>query len=272
MTRKTEKKTERKTVNKEPPKRKAQVKKKNEKNKELSRAEIKAVLRLPEGPESDEKLDKMLASFGEEFTAKERLFVLFYATPTSICCGKVNKSGEYAGGAWKNYGSWALQQSHVRKRVDELFNATSLQEIEDIFREDIQFCKDVLNCDRTSFKEDKLIDLGEKGSFDIIDDKQIKDLTPTQKKMVAGFDYDKNGHAHYAIETRASARQALMNYHKLLTSKITGTDEKKTDTVVTLEAIKDKVTAKISIIQHNETEAEAAGEFIETMNDVDEEA
>ena len=45
-----------------------------------------------------------------------------------------------------------------------------------------------------------------------------------------------------------------------MTSKITGADEKKTDTVVTLEAIKDKVTAKISIIQHNQVEAEAAGE------------
>ena len=137
---------------------------------------------------------------------------------------------------------------------------------------DIQFCKEVLTCDRTAFKEDKLIDLGEKGSFDIIDDKQIKELTPAQKRMVAGFDYDKNGHAHYSIETRASARQALMNYHKLLTSKITGADDKKTETVVTLEAIKDKAIAKVAIIQHNNAEAELAGDFIETMNDQDEEA
>lgn len=247
-------------------------KKQPKKNTEPTRAEIKNILRLPEGPEGDERLDKMLASFGEEFTAKEKLFILFYTSPTSISCGKVNKSGELAGAYWKAYGSWALQQPHIRKRVDDLFNTTSLQEIEDIFREDIKFCRDVLNCDRTAFKEDKLIDLGDKGRFDIIDDKQLRDLTPSQKKMVAGFDYDKNGHAHYSIETRASARQALMNYHKLLSSKITGADDKKTETIVTLEGIRDKATAKISIIQHNNAEAEAAGEFIETMNDVDEEA
>ena len=212
---------------KEQPAKKTRAKiKTKEKNKEPTRAEIKNILRLPEGPE----------------------------------------------GSWHGYGSWAIQQPHVRKRIDDIFNTNSLQAIEDIFREDIEFCRDVLKCDRTSFKEDKLIDLGEKGSFDIIDDKQIKDLTPIQKKMVAGFDYDKNGHAHYAIETRASARQALMNYHKLLTSKITGADEKKTETIVTLEGIRDKATAKIQIIQHNNAEAEAAGEFIETMNDVDEEA
>ena len=258
---------------KEQPAKKTRAKiKTKEKNKEPTRAEIKNILRLPEGPEGDERLDKMLASFGEEFTAKERLFILFYASPTSIVCGKISKAGEMAGGSWHGYGSWAIQQPHVRKRIDDIFNTNSLQAIEDIFREDIEFCRDVLKCDRTSFKEDKLIDLGEKGSFDIIDDKQIKDLTPIQKKMVAGFDYDKNGHAHYAIETRASARQALMNYHKLLTSKITGADEKKTETIVTLEGIRDKATAKIQIIQHNNAEAEAAGDFIETMNDVDEEA
>ena len=46
--------------------------KKKQKNTEPSREEIKNILRLPEGPEGDERLDKMLASFGEEFTAKEK--------------------------------------------------------------------------------------------------------------------------------------------------------------------------------------------------------
>ena len=239
---------------------------------EPSKEEIKDVLRLPEGQEGDEKLEKMLASFGQEFTAKERLFILFYTSPMSKTCGKVNQSGLRAGGSWKNYGSWALQQPHVRKRIDEIIDSNAINEIEDIFREDIKFCRDVLNCDRTAFKEDKEIDLGEKGSFEIIDDKQIKQLTPAQKRMVAGFDYDKNGHAHYTIETRASARQALLTYHKLLQSKKVGADEKKTETIVTLEAIKDKAIAKVSIIQHNNVEAELAGDFIETMNDQDEEA
>ena len=243
-----------------------------EKNKEPTRAEMKSILRLPEGPEGDERIDKMLASFGEEFTAKERLFIIFYTCPTSTVCGKISRAGEMAGGSWHGYGSLAIQQPHVRKRIDDILNANSIQAIEEIFREDIEFCRQVLNCDRTSFKEDKEIDLGEKGCFEVIDDKSINSLTPIQKKMVAGFDYDKNGHAHYSIETRASARQALANYYKLFSQKVTGVDDKKTETVVTLEAIKDKAIAKISIIQHNNAEAELAGDFIETMNDQDEEA
>ena len=47
-------------------------------SKEPTREEIKDILRLPDGAESDEKVDKLLASFGEEFTAKERLFIIFY--------------------------------------------------------------------------------------------------------------------------------------------------------------------------------------------------
>lgn len=245
---------------------------KQRKLKEPTPEEIKDILQLPDGEEGDEKLEKMFSALGDDLSKREKLFILFYTNPMSKTCGKISPSGAAAGGSWKSWGSWVIQQPRVRQKINEITTSISIQELEDIFREDIEFNRQVLLADRTSFKEDKLIDLGEKGSFDVIDDKQIKDLTPIQKKMVAGFDYDKNGRAHYSIETRASARQALLTYHKLLTQKVAGADEKKTDTVVTLEAIKDKVTAKISIIQHNNEDAVKAGEFIETMKDVDEEA
>ena len=241
--------------------------------KEPTRQEIKEILRIPEGPEGDEKLDKMLASFDEKFSPRERLFILFYCTPTSKYCGKVNQSGRATGGAYKSYGSWVLQQPHVRQKVNELLNAVTLQTLEDIFREDIEYNRQVLACDRTSFKFDNTVDIAEKNiSFDTIDDKKISELSAKQRKMVSGFEYDKNGRAHYTIETRQSARQALLTYHKLLSQKIAGADDKKTETVVTLEGIRDKATAKISIIQHNQAEAQAAGEFIEPMKDLDEEA
>lgn len=245
---------------------------KQRKLKEPTPEEIKDILQLPDGEEGDEKLEKMFSALGDDLSKREKLFILFYTNPMSKTCGKISPSGAAAGGSWKSWGSWVIQQPRVRQKINEITTSISIQELEDIFREDIEFNRQVLLADRTSFKEDKLIDLGEKGSFDVIDDKQIKDLTPIQKKMVAGFDYDKNGHAHYSIETRASARQALLTYHKLLTQKVAGADEKKTETIVTLEGIRDKATAKIQIIQHNNEDAVKAGEFIETMKDVDEEA
>lgn len=239
----------------------------------LSKDEIKRILQLPPDEEGDAKLEKMLSAFDDKtFSPREKLFILFFTSPMSKTCGKVNKSGQAVGGSWKSWGSWAYQQPHVQEKIKELTTSTSLQEIEDIFREDIKFCRDVLLCDRTSFKKDTLIDLGEKGSFQVIDDKELNELSPKQRKMVAGFEYDKNGHAHYDIETRASARQALLTYHKLLTQQKVGANDNKTSTIVTLEGIRDKATAKIEIIQHNRKEAELAGQFIQPMNDTDEEA
>lgn len=239
----------------------------------LSKEEIKAILQLPPTEEGDEKLEKMLSAFDEKFSQREKLFVLFYSYPMSKTCGKINKSGAAVGGSWKSWGSWALQQPHVRQKVNELTTITTLQELEDIFREDIEYNRQVLLCDRTSFKKDNVVDLPDKDiSFDTLDDKKISELTKKQRQMVSGFDYDKNGRAHYTIETRQSARQALLTYHKLLSQKQAGAADKKTETVVTLEGIRDKATAKISIIQHNDAEAEQAGEFIETMKDLDEEA
>ena len=235
--------------------------------------QIKHILQLPDDEDGDEKLKKMLSAFDDSFTRREKLFILFYTYPLSLTCGKVNKSGESVGGSWKSWGSWALQQPHVRKKINELTTITTIQELEDIFREDIEFNRQVLSADRTAFKKDNTVELEDKNiSFDTIDDKKISELSPLQKKMVAGFDYDKNGRAHYSIETRASARQALLTYHKLLTQKVAGADEKRTETIVTLEGIRDKATAKIAIIQHNNEDAVKAGEFIETMKDVDEEA
>ena len=239
---------------------------------EPNKKEIKNILQLPDGIEGDEKLEKMLSAFDDSFSKREKLFILFFTYPLSLTCGKVNKSGEAVGGSWKSWGSWAYQQPKVRKKINELTTFTTLQELEDIFREDIEYNRQVLIADRTSFKEDNHVRLEDKGiEFDTIEDKKIADLTATQKKMVSGFDYDKNGRAHYTIESRASARQALLTYHKLLSQKQAGTEERKTETVITLEAIKDKAVAKVSVIQHNDAEAKAAGDFIESMHDVDEE-
>ena len=246
---------------------------KQKKLKEPTPEEIKDILQLPDGEEGDEKLEKMLSAFDEKFTKREKLFILFYTSPMSKTCGKISPSGAAAGGSWKSWGNWVVQQPHVRQKINEITTAVSLQELEDIFREDIEFNRQVLLADRTDFKKDNHVELMDKGlEFDSIDDKKISELTSMQRKIVAGFDYDKNGRAHYSIESRASARQALLTYHKLLSQKVAGADEKRTETVVTLEGIRDKATAKISIIQHNNEDALKAGEFIETMNDVDEEA
>lgn len=246
-------------------------------NKEPTNDEIKAILRLPIDAEGDSILNKRLETFGSEFTYKEKLFILFYTSPNSKFCGKVSKAGQATGGSWHGYGSWAMQQPHVKKVVRELSQKNMIAKLENFFEEDIQRNMDVINADRSSFRKDNEFkfdnDKGDEITVEQIVDKPIYELNKKQRDAIADFEYDKSGHAHYVIESRSQARQNLLNYYKILNKNTDDADANKiTETVVTLEGIKDKATAKISIIQHNNEDAIKAGEFIDKMADADEEA
>lgn len=240
--------------------------------------EIKEILHLPMDAEGDAILNKRLETFGSEFTYKEKLFVLFYTSPNSRYCGKINPSGKATGGSWKGYGSWALQQPHVKKAVRQLCHKNMLDKLEAFFEEDIQRNMNVISADRSSFRKDNEFtfdnDKGDEITVERITDKPLYELDKKQREAIADFEYDKSGNAHYVIESRSQARQNLLNYYKILGANNTSDEEaaKTTETVVTLEGIKDKATAKIKIIQHNNEDAIKAGEFIDKMNDVDEEA
>ena len=112
---------------------------KRTKLREPTPAEIKDILQLPDGEEGDEKLEKMLSVFGDNFSKREKLFILFYTSPMSKTCGKISPSGAAAGGSWKSWGNWVIQQPHVRQKINEITTAVSIQELEDIFREDTEF-------------------------------------------------------------------------------------------------------------------------------------
>lgn len=248
-----------------------------EKNNEPTNEKIKEILRLPQDEQGDEILNKRLSAFGSEFTYKEKLFILFYTSPNSKFCGKVNKSGEATGGSWKGYGSWALQQPHVKKAVRELSQNSMLDTLEAFFKEDIQRNLDVIQADRSSFRKDDEFTFTSKTGDDVtverIKDKPIYELSEKQRAAIADYQYDKNGDAHPVIESRTQARQNLLNYYKILGQNKEGAEEtKQTETVVTLEAIKDKTIAKIQVIQKNNEDALKAGDFIDSMTDSDEEA
>lgn len=238
--------------------------------------EIKEILRLPMDAEGDKILNERLIALGSEFTDKEKLFILFYTSPNSKHCGKVSQCGKDAGGSWRGYGSWALQQPHIKKVIRKLTESNMIDKLEEFFQNDIQRNLDVINTDRSSFRKDNEFtfqnDSGDDVTIEQIKDKPLYMLNKKQKDAIADFEYDKSGNAHYVLESRSQARQNLLNYYKILGAKNTEGENKTTETVVTLEGIKDKATAKISIIQHNSDEAAKAGEYIESMSDSDEEA
>lgn len=238
--------------------------------------ELVRLLRLPEGEDGINQLHKMIADFGSEFTDCEKLFIILYTNPLSKLCGKMNQCS-YKAGKGKSYGNWLLQQPKIKKVVSELQDKALLDEIKNALSEDARRCIRVLNVDRADYRKDTEFtfqnpNTGENITVEKIKDKPIYELTKEQREAIADYSYDKDGVAHPVIEKRSEARAALQNYQKLYGATFIESENKSTETVVTLEGIKDKAIAKISIIQHNNEDAIKAGDFIEKMSDVDEEA
>lgn len=237
---------------------------------------LKEILHLSPDENGDKRLNDLLSAFDSKFEYAEKVFIILYTNPLSKYCSKMNQSAIAAGG-YKSFGQWSMSKPHVKKAVRDLTQKKLLDKLESFFEEDLQRNMDVITMDRSSFRKDNEFtfdnDKGDEITVEQIVDKPIYELDKKQKDAIADFEYDKSGHAHYVIESRSQARQNLMNYYKLLTKTSEDADASKTtETVVTLEAIKDKTIAKISVIQHNNEDAMKAGEFIDSMNDVDEEA
>lgn len=237
---------------------------------------LKELLHLSPDENGDKRLNELLAAFGSEFEYAEKVFVILYTNPMSKYCSKMNQSAIAAGG-YKSFGQWSMSKPHVKKAVKELTQKKMLDKLEQFFEEDVQRNIDVITADRSAFRKDNEFkfnnEKGDEVTIERIQDKPLYELNKKQKSVIADFEYDKSGNAHYVIESRSQARQNLMNYYKLLAKNTADENENKTtETVVTLEAIKDKTIAKISVIQKNNEDAVKAGEFIDSMNDIDEEA
>lgn len=245
-------------------------------NKIADTNKLKEILHLSLDENGDKRLEELLSAFGSEFEYSEKVFVILYTNPMSKFCSKMNQSAIAAGG-YKSFGQWSMSKPHVKKAIRDLTQKKMIDKLEAFFEEDMQRNIDVINADRSSFRKDTEFtfdnDKGDEVTVERINDKPLYELNKKQRDAIADFEYDKSGNAHYVIESRSQARQNLMNYYKLLSKNNEGEENQKTtETVVTLEGIKDKATAKIKIIQHNNEDAVKAGEFIEQMNDIDEEA
>lgn len=235
--------------------------------------EIAKILRLPDGPDGINQLHKMIADLGSELNEREKIFILLYTNPMSKFCGKLNQCS-YKVAGYKSFGSWAMQNQKIKKLISDLQDKTLLDEIKTALTEDARRCMRVLNTDRSSYRTDTEYTFTSKDGNEItverIKDKKISELTKDQREAIADYTPDKDGNLHPIIEKRSEARAALQNYQKLY-GKIDD-ESKNVETVITLDAIKEKVTAKISVIQKNNEDAIKAGSFIDSMADLDEEA
>lgn len=93
--------------------------------------------------------------------------------------------------------------------------------------------------------------------------KPLSELTEEQIKMIQGIKFEgQRGIVNYILPDSAKEENDLINIYKNLFDR---KEEDKTEysTELTIEQIKDKVTAKVKLIKENESAAKEAGVFVD---------
>lgn len=238
--------------------------------------EILELLRLPVNDSGRDKLAELMSGFSAEFSDDEKLFCLLYTYPTSKLCSKAYKCIE-ALGYWRSYADYVKAKPYINAYITHKRTESNISRIDAILENDVSHLEDVLSIDRTEFrKDDEFTVQGQDGNDDKtierIIDKPIYELTKRQRGVISDFEYDKFGNAHYVIEKRSEARNALLNYRKMLASGLPENKPANEGQNLTLEVIRDKKNESIKIIARNEGDAQRAGQFIDAMSDSEEEA
>lgn len=94
-------------------------------------------------------------------------------------------------------------------------------------------------------------------------------LTPEQRKCIDGIKINNNGVPSYEFANRTHETEVLMKLHELASGEKQKTEN---EMELTIEQIKDKVTAKIKVIQKKDEEEELAGKYIDEPDNLLEEA
>ena len=99
----------------------------------------------------------------------------------------------------------------------------------------------------------------------------IKDpstLTPEQRKCIDGVKFNNNGTPSYEFANRTHEMEVLMKLHEMASGEKKNTES---EMELTIEQIKDKVTAKVKVIQKKDEEEELAGKYIDEPDNLIEE-
>ena len=99
--------------------------------------------------------------------------------------------------------------------------------------------------------------------------KDPSELTPEQRKCIDGVKFNNNGTPSYEFANRTHEMEVLMKLHEMASGEKKNTEN---EMELTIEQIKDKVTAKLKVIQKKDEEEELAGKYIDEPDNLLEEA
>ena len=206
-----------------------------------------------------------------KLTDKQKFFIVWFTYPgrtyhnamrAAVKAGYTQKTAHIAGCAMRRNPDIAP----FIKKFDDVYVKESL---EDFYHKAIQDKIARATFDVNDFHEVKKYTDKDGNEREYLSIKDPADLTPEQRKCVDGIRINTNGTPSYEFADRTHETEALMKLRDIANGEKKNPES---EMELTIEQIKDKVTAKVKVIQKKDEEEELAGKYIDEPDNLLEEA
>lgn len=234
---------------------------------------------VPEGLEpanvesANMEIDLNSFDWGEDckLNEKQKFFVVWFTYPGRTY-HNAKQSAIKAGYTEKTAHVWSTslrrnpEISSYIKKFDDMYVRESL---DDFYHKAIEDKIVRATFDVNDFHEVKTYTDKDGNAREYLSIKDPSALTSEQRKCIDGIKINNNGVPSYEFANRTHETEVLMKLHELASGEKQKTEN---EMELTIEQIKDKVTAKIKVIQKKDEEEELAGKYIDEPDNLLEEA
>lgn len=224
---------------------------------------------------SEKEIDLDSFDWGEDckLTEKQKLFVIWFTYPDKKTYHNAMQAALKAGYT-KNTAT--VESARMRripqiatliKKFDDVYTRES---VDDFFHNALQTKITRASFDIKDFYERRTYTDKDGNEHEYIGIKDPSKLTPEQRKCIDGIRINNNGSPSYEFADRTHETEFLMKLKREIDSG--GDNSNGFETELTIEQIKDKVTAKLKVIQKKDEEEQLAGKYIDEPDNLIEEA
>lgn len=234
------------------------------KKKTSKKRQVKPVTIAETNELTNQNVDLNSYEWGEDCKLNERqkLFIIWYTYPgrtyhnamqAAIRAGYTRKTAHVTGWEMRN----KPEIAPYIKKFDEMYVKLTL---DDFYHKAINDKIVRATYDVSDFHEKRTYTDRDGNEREYLSIKDPSTLTPEQRKCVDGIKFNNNGTPMYDFPDRTHETEVLMKLYESVAGEKRNTGN---EMELTIEQIKDKVTAKVKLIQQKDEEEILAGKYID---------
>ena len=247
--------------------------KKAKKKTGTKKRQVKPVTIAEQNELASQNVDLSSFEWGEDckLTERQKLFIIWYTYPgrtyhnamqAAIRAGYTRKTAHVTGWAMRN----KPEIAPYIKKFDDMYVKLTL---DDFYYNAINDKIVRATFDVNDFHEKRTYTDRDGNEREYLSIRDPSTLTPEQRKCVDGIKFNNNGTPMYEFADRTHETEVLMKLYESIAGEKKNTGN---EMELTIEQIKDKVTAKVKLIQQKDEEEILAGNYIDEPDNLIEEA